>query len=162
VHDHCGVKRNLVDQQLEIREGQFYCRVCLSFVNWKHACQHVWGLVRWILKFPCRELSLTKKVVYDQRGQGGTKHLKLVAKAGPQQLTMLHTGSQVVLSAAAQDEQGQTLSREQKMFTLQVCLFFLFFCLFVCVFFFFVLFSQFLAYLFSKRCTIGTVGPTDR
>lgn len=46
--------------------------------------------------------------------------MELVAKAGPQQLTMVSTAGQVMLSAAAREEQGQTLSREQKMFTLQV------------------------------------------
>jgi hypothetical protein len=121
-HEHCGKKRSLIDQELEIRHGQFFCRVCTVFVPRKSACQHVWGQVRRCFRISIHCIfSKTIKVVNDeQHGKGGTKHLELVAKAGPQQLTMVSTGNQVVLSAAARDEQGQTLSREQKMFNLQV------------------------------------------
>ncbi len=80
------------------------------------------GKYVFILKLPyfARYLHTNKDVNDKQHGKGGTKHLELVAKAGPQQLTMVSTAGQVLLSAAAREEQGQTLSREQKMFTLQV------------------------------------------
>ena len=100
------------------------CTILLSCaqgrVPCKSACQRVLGMRVVLLEFQYVQHCHQTNGVLNGK-QRGTK--QLVAKAGPQSLIMVSPGNPIMLRAAARHEQGQTLSREQRMLSIQVCSF---------------------------------------